>query len=379
MFKLLIYLACSFCLISCNKNEITNLQKNATAPEKITILDIDFNADEDDKNIFLYLRMQEEYALTLKQFNNLFNYHLIRTGLDRRIESGEIPKNNLINIKQDFFMRLINSELLYQDGLRTPEMLISPAEIEKNISKEMLKNNKARHLTFDEFLAIGNFTHQEFYLKIKKELYIKKVMSNQMKFISAPTPSEIEDLYLAMAKAGRFSEKFREVYLIEYPSSMTPPTDSQINEIKDLTGFQFLAREESIHSSAKKYGQIEDVPYIRSLDQKRNKERISNLFFDDLWQYKLGVANYLKIDDRQFLIWVNKEFEKQNQMTMEIQQNLIRVLNNQKRIQHEQNYIFKIASSFSFKVRYKNELLPLDLKKFFQNSILAFQNLEQPE
>lgn len=367
----------SMILISCNKNEGEVIKEELPPSDKISVKDVNFNAEEDDNSILLYMRLQEEFAITLKQFNNLFKDYLSRRGIDRAVATGQIPSSAIESYRQSFFLQIINTEVLYQEGLRTPEIVITSEEIEKYVAKEMIRNNKTQGTTFEEYLQRRNLTRQELSKMIKKDLYIKKVLADHMKFMTPCTPSEIEDLYTKLSKEGKFtSGKFREVYIIEYPFSMAPISQNQIDEIKDLAAFQAAAKEESIHPSAKKDGRIEDVPNKRSADQLKNKDLISNLFFEEIWQYDIGKPYYLKVDERQFLIWVNKEFEKQNQMTTEVQQYLIRSLNMQKKGQLEQEYSLKIAGSFSFKVRYKNKLVPLDLKKFFLNSINSFQDEE---
>lgn len=367
----------SMILISCNKNEVAEIKEELPPSDKISVKDVNFNAEEDDNSILLYMRLQEEFAITLKQFNNMFKDYITRRGIDRAVATGQLPSSALESYRHSFFLQIINTEVLYQEGLRIPEIVITSEEIEKYVAKEMIRNNKTQGTTFEEYLQRRNLTRQELSKMIKKDLYIKKVLADHMKFMTPCTPSEIEDLYLSLSKDGKFSSgKFREVYIIEYPFSMEPIPQIQIEEIKDLAAFQVAAREDSIHPSSKKDGRIEDVPIKRNAEQTKNKDLISNLFYDEIWQFETGKPHYLKIDERQFLIWVNKEFEKQNQMTTEVQQYLIRLLNMQKKGQLEQEYSLKIAGSFSFKVRYKNKLVPLDLKKFFQNSINSIQNEE---
>ena len=251
-----------------------------------------------------------------------------------------------------------------------------PQDIAKKLSKEVLRNSTERHITFEQYLERIGLTNQELSLAIKKNIFIKNVQDNQMRFMTVSTPDEIEDLYKQMVNSGQFSKKFREVYLIEFPSSSANITPTQLEDFKDLAAFQKFAKEESIHKSAKMDGRIEDVPNTRSIDQKNNPKLISNLFFDDIWQFNTGVANYKKIGTRQFLIWVNKEFDKQNQLNQEVQQYLARILYNQKKFKLEEMLTLKIANNFTFKVRINNELVPLNLKKFIQKSIEVLQSTE---
>ena len=361
---------------ACNSSKEVVQKKVKTYPDTTSIVDINFNSEQDENSILLYLQMQEEYALTLKQFNSLFNSNLKRTGLDKRFDSGEIPKSKLYEIKQSFFIQVINEEILYQEGLRNPDIRVLPQDIAKKLSKEVLRNSTERHITFEQYLERIGLTNQELSLAIKKNIFIKNVQDNQMRFMTVSTPDEIEDLYKQMVNSGQFSKKFREVYLIEFPSSSANITPTQLEDFKDLAAFQKFAKEESIHKSAKMDGRIEDVPNTRSIDQKNNPKLISNLFFDDIWQFNTGVANYKKIGTRQFLIWVNKEFDKQNQLNQEVQQYLARILYNQKKFKLEEMLTLKIANNFTFKVRINNELVPLNLKKFIQKSIEVLQNTE---
>ena len=110
---------------ACNSSKEVVQKKVKTYPDTTSIVDINFNSEQDENSILLYLQMQEEYALTLKQFNSLFNSNLKRTGLDKRFDSGEIPKSKLYEIKQSFFIQVINEEILYQEGLnfREPRFL----------------------------------------------------------------------------------------------------------------------------------------------------------------------------------------------------------------------------------------------------------------
>jgi hypothetical protein len=366
------------CLLftACNSSKEEIQKKVKAYPDTTSIADINFNSEQDENSILLYLQMQEEYALTLKQFNSLFNSNLKRTGLDKRFDSGEIPKSKLNEIKQSFFIQVINEEILYQEGLRNPDIRVLPQDIAKKLSKEVLRNSTERHITFEQYLERIGLTNQELSLAIKKSIFIKNVQDNQMRFMTISTPNEIEDLYNQMVNSGQFSKKFREVYLIEFPSSSASITPTQLEDLKDLAAFQKFAKEESIHKSAKMDGRIEDVPNTRSIDQKNNPKLISNLFFDDIWQFNIGVVNYKKIGTRQFLIWVNKEFDKQNQLTQEVQQYLARILYNQKKFKLEEMLTLKIANNFTFKVRINNELVPLNLKKFIQKSIEVLQSKE---
>ena len=96
----ILWLVCFLFFISCNKSEPLPVKNETSQLEKISVLDIDFNSEQDENSILLYLQMQEEFALTLKQFNLLFQNHLQRSGLKKRIESGEIPHDNIIIMKQ---------------------------------------------------------------------------------------------------------------------------------------------------------------------------------------------------------------------------------------------------------------------------------------
>jgi uncharacterized protein YozE (UPF0346 family) len=371
-----IFIILTFLLISsCNKKEEISEKTNNASVATLTINDLNFNSEKDDNNIFIYLYLQSEYALTLKQFNSLFKNTLTKRGLDQRIEKGEIPKAMVEEFKKNFLIQIISEELFYQEGLKNPDIKIPTETIEKEISMESLKIIKSTNIPLEQYLDTIGLSPYEFSQSIKKELYRRKVMEDQLKFARPVSPEEIENLYQAKSKEGAFLEKFREVYLIEYLTSNSNITEEKVDAITELVTFQSYAKTESIHDSKFKEGRIEDVPRARKLAFKNNKQFISNLLFDQIWSADISKAVLTEVADRHFIIWVNKEFEKQSYLSPDLQMYLIRFLNIQNKIQNEQNLCMKIAKTAVFKIRYNNELIPLDLKKFYQKSI---EILSQP-
>lgn len=370
-YALYILLVLAFIMLNsgCTKKEEASENSNNINVGSLTINDIKFNSPADENNIFIYLYLQNEYALTLKQFNSLFKSALTKRGLKQKIDSGEIPKNLEEEFKKNFLLQIIGDELFYQEGLKNPDINISDATIEKETSIESLKIIKSTNVPFDQFLESIGMTAYDFSQSIKKNLYRKKVLDDQQKFGKAVSPKDIENLYKIKASEGAFSEKFREVYLIEYLSSNTNITPDKVKPISELVSFQSLAKSESIHDSRLTDGRIEDVPRSRKPNFRNNKRLISNLLFDQIWQAEPGTPVFCEAANRFFIIWVNKEFEKQSYLTPDLQMYLIRFLNLQNKIQLEQNLSLKIAKTAVFKIRHNNELVPLDLAKFLSASI----------
>lgn len=360
---------------SCNKKDESSEKSNNITVGKLTINDLDFNSEENENNIFIYLYLQNEYALTLKQFNSLFKNFLTKRGLDKKIDSGEIPKNVLAEFKKNFLLQIIGDELFYQEGLKNPDIKISPEAIEKEISFESLKIIRSTNIPLEQYLETIGMSPYEFAQSVKKDLYRKRVLDDQLKFTKLVSPEEIEKLYQEKTKEGAFAEKFREVYLIEYLESNINITKEKIEAITELGSFQSYAKAESIHASRVNEGRIEDVPRARKLSFKNNKKFISNLIFEQIWNADIGKAVLCDVEDRHFIIWVNKEFEKQSYLSPDLQMYLIRFLNMQNKIQSEQNFSMKIAKTAVFKIRFNNELVPLDLTKFYQKSL---EILSQP-
>ncbi|PCJ63324.1 MAG: hypothetical protein COA79_00520 [Planctomycetota bacterium] len=364
-------------LTSCKNNQ--QLEKNISKEvlKKVDFRDVDWDFSNKNNDIMMNIKLQIDYTLTKKNFHESFQQHIKNLNLMKRYKNEEEFKKHYQINKFKLLFLIIQDELLYQEGLRDEKIKIEQLEVERIFSNHKDRIFKQTKLTFDQYLKSNNKSQKDYLEEIKKKEYIKKVEGiNILRFVNRPTPKEIRKFYNALEHTKQYHEKFRAVYLLEYPKDKSEiEIEADIVSIKNLIDFQKMVKQKSIHDSKRLNGKLKDIPLVMSLKNKKKQSKIIQLLLDKTWEIELKKATFQIIENRNLVIWAEKEFNRIKPMDQKAHSNFANIIYAKEKESMKIKFIQKIAEGTSFNIKIKGQLQAVDLPYFIKKSFEVLKDM----
>ena len=179
-----------------------------------------------------------------------------------RKQGAPLTDEETLTIKKDVLNMLINNELVYQkcvkDGIKVEDKLVDER-------METFKNRYPSQEEFAKALQLMNVTEDEIKHEIKKGLYLRTYIEDNLKKTISIDEKEVKDFYDKNTDIFKMPEKVRASHiLITVPQNATDEQKKESltkiqeiqKEVKEGKDFAELAKEKSACPSAKNGGDL---------------------------------------------------------------------------------------------------------------------------